>query len=316
VPNVDSTIAWRNLTTQLGCPGSYNSTLACARAANATTIQKIIDVSVLISAPVVDNLTFVDDPAQRRKSGNIARVPVLGGTNAQEGRLYSVNQTNLTTFLQTTFGAKFPELIPAIRAAYAPAINNTSNTTQHDAISQIYTEMTFQCPQALWANATAAIGIPTWRYYFNASFLNTQAHPGLGVYHASEIALVFRTYNRVNTTTQEYALAQYMQSTWAKFAKNPYAGPGWNALGTGGEGSVLVGAYDEVSGGVLQMGNVSAVFGDWNLGVLGNVGEVRGSGVTVVPQSDLDTRCELFRPMFESIVGKDGVSAAFLEKVV
>jgi hypothetical protein len=73
---------------------------------------------------------------------------------------------------------------------------------------------------------------------------------------------------------------------------------------------VLAGAVDEVEGGVLQMGNVSAVYGDWNLGVFGNVGDIRGSGVTVVPQSELDTKCELFRPMFESIVGKDGVDAA------
>jgi carboxylesterase type B len=262
------------------------------RAAKASTIQLIINTNSLISAPVVDNLTFVADPAQRRLAGNIARIPVLGGTNAQEGRLFTVNQTNLASYLQTSFGYNFPHLIPRIKAAYP--LSDTSNASQHDVIAQIYTELVFQCPQALWANATAAIGIPTWRYYFNASFANTQNYPQLGVFHASEVALVFGTYKRADTTTQEYALAKFMQGAWARFARNPYAGPGWNAVGEGAEGRVLVGAYEEV--------------GDWGLGVLGDVGEVRGSGVTVLPQRELDARCELFRPLYEAIGGKDAIA--------
>jgi carboxylesterase type B len=304
VPNADSTIAWNNVTTQLGCPGAYASNLTCIRAADASTIQTIINTNTLISAPVVDNVTFVSDPAQRRLSGNIARIPVLGGTNAQEGRLFTVNQTNLTTFLQNTF-KNLPNLIPAIRDAYPLA--DSSNASQHDAIAQIYTELVFQCPQALWANATASIGIPTWRYYFNASFPNTQLFPNAGVWHASEVSVVFGTYATANTTTQEYALSQYMRSMWAKFAKNPYAGPGWNAVGSGMQGRVLEGAYDEVEGGVLTMGNGSLIEGDWSLGVLGDVGDVKGSGVTVLPQSAVDARCELFRPLFEAIGGEGAI---------
>lgn len=198
-PNDDSTIAWNNLTSQLGCPGTYTSNLTCVRAANATTIENIINTKILISAPVYDNITFVSDPAQRRLSGNIARIPVFGGTNAQEGRLFTVDQTNLTSYLHTTFGVKFPLLIPAITAAYPLSSNSTSS--QHDVIAQTYTELNFQCPQALWANATAAIGTPTWRYYFNGSFVNTQSFLNAGVWHSSEILLVFGTYAKANTTT-------------------------------------------------------------------------------------------------------------------
>jgi carboxylesterase type B len=304
-PNADSTIAWNNLTTQLGCPGQYDSNLTCVRAANVSTIQHIINVNTLISAPVVDNLTFVSDPAQRRLSGNIAPIPVLGGSNAQEGRLFTVNQTNLNSYLSTSF-SKFPQLIPRIRAAYP--LHDTSDASQHDVIAQIYTELVFQCPQALWANATAATGISTWRYYFNASFTNTQNYKELGAYHASEVALVFGTYRRANITTQEYALANFMRGAWARFARNPYAGPGWNAVGEGAQGKVLVGAYEQVTGGVLTTGNGSAIEGDWSLGVLGDVGSVRGSGVTVLPQKQLDARCELFRPLYEAIGGKDAIA--------
>ena len=84
-------------------------------------------------------------------------------------------------------------------------------------------------------------------------------------------------------------------------------GPGWNAVGTGAEGNVLVGAYDMVSGGVYQDDNATVLAGDWNLGVFGDVGDVRGSGVTVLPQSGVDYRCSLFRPLFEAVVGSEGL---------
>ncbi|KAF2832664.1 alpha/beta-hydrolase [Ophiobolus disseminans] len=311
-PPVSGAPAWYNLTTQLSCPGTFANNLTCVRAANSTSIQSIINTNTLIFSPTPDNVTYVSDPASRRLTGNIARIPVLGGTNAQEGRLFTVNQTNLTSYLQNTFGTISPSLIPAIRAAYTSNTTNStmSNATNYDTIARIYTDFVFQCPQALWANATAAAGIPTWRYFFNASFPNTQPYANLGVYHASEVALVFGTYDRANTTTQQYALGRYMMSVWAAFAKNPERGPGWNAVGTGREGKVLVGEYGEGLGGVYGGGNGSVVTGDWNLGVLGDVGDFRGSGVTVSSQGEVDGKCELFREIFEGVVGMEGMPSA------
>jgi acetylcholinesterase len=296
---------WNNLTAQLGCPGTFANNLTCVRAADATAVQSIINENSLLFNPVPDNITLVTNSAARRLSGDITRIPVLGGTTAQEGRVFQIGQNNVTAYLQATFGTAAATLIPAIEAAYP--IGSNGLDTAYDVISQIATEVTFQCPQALWANASAAIGIPTWRYYFNASFSNTQGFPGLGAYHASEIPIVFRTYNQANTTTQQYALAQFMQSTWARFAKNPFAGPGWNAIGTGAEGSVLFGASDLVPSGLYLDRNATVVGGDWNLGIFGDVGNVRGSGLTVFPQSDLDYRCGLFRPIFEALVGAEAI---------
>lgn len=298
--------AWNNLTASLGCPGSYRSNLTCVRAANATTIQRIINVNSLGFNPVADNVTFVSNPAARRLSGNIADIPVLGGTNAQEGRVLMLGQNNLTEFLQTNFPGPAASLIPSIRAAY-PIGNNSLFANDYDAISQIFTEIAFQCPQALWANATASIGIPTWRYYFNASFANTQALPNLGAYHSSEIPLVFGTYPRANTTTQEYALAEFLQTTWARFAKNPLAGPGWNALGTGSAGLVLQGPSRQTLGGVLRDSHAALVQGDWNLAVLGDVGHEKTSGATVLPSAGLDARCDLYKPLYEAVAGAQGL---------
>jgi len=82
-PNVQD---WYNLTAALGCPGHYSSNLTCVQAANATKIREIVDVNILTFMPEADNVTLLSNPAAARKSGNIANIPVLGGTNAQEGR--------------------------------------------------------------------------------------------------------------------------------------------------------------------------------------------------------------------------------------
>lgn len=215
----------------------------------------------------------------------------------------------MTAFLAAELGIQSPALIASILAAYpipSPGINSS-----YDQIAQIFTELFFQCPQALWANDTAAAGIPAWRYYFNASFANTQAFPDLGVYHSSEISLVFRTYPMVNTTVQEYALSQFMQGAWAKFAINPQGGPGWDATGVGAAGPVLSGASETVIGGIYQSPTGSSTVGDWDLGVLGNNGLSMGSGVTVVPQSLVDYRCGLFADFYEGILNGEtfGLSA-------
>lgn len=289
---------WDNLTASLGCPGKYSSNLTCVRAASASKIRQIVDQNILEFNPIADNITLVSDPVQRRKSGNIAHIPVLGGTNAQEGRVFAVGVTNTTAFLTQELG-NYPAFISAIEAAYP--IGSLGINSSYDQSSAIFTDFIFQCPQAYWANDTAAIGIPTWRYLFNASFVNTQAYPDLGVYHSSEIALVFRTYPEANTTTQEFALSQFMQGAWAKFANNPQGGPGWNAIGTGAAGPVLSGASDIELGGIYQSPAGRTVPGSWDLGLLGNNAYSMGSGVTVIPQSLVDYRCGLYTAFYDAV---------------
>lgn len=213
----------------------------------------------------------------------------------QEGRVFVVGQNNTTTYLEGLLGnASSPAIIRAIEAAYP--IGSPGIATPYDQIAQIFTELVFQCPQAQWANASAAGGISTWRYYFNASFINTQAYPDLGVYHSSEIPIVYSTYsyNPENTTTQEYALSNAMRSAWATFAKNPSGGPGWNPVGTGGAGPVLVGANDIELGGIYMDASGAIVNGAWDLGLWGNRYEAMGSGITVIDQYEVDFRCGLW----------------------
>jgi carboxylesterase type B len=279
-PEAPSTPSWDALAAALDCTGTSN--LTCIRAAPALSIKSIIEHQALVFNPVADNVTLVSNPAQARLSGNIAHIPVLSGTNAQEGRVFEVGQSNITQFVETTFG-KVLGLPEQVLASYP--VGGAEFPTDYDAISQIVTEVTFQCSDALFANATASVGIPSWRYYYNASFPDAEPYDFLGVYHSSEIPQVFGSYLLTNPlvgpTVQEYALSSFMNGAWAKFAKNPAGGPGWNAIGSGG--SYYLGASGQ------------------DLGVLGNVGNTNGSGVTVISEYGVDFRCDLYKPLYSAI---------------
>ncbi|KAL9083986.1 MAG: hypothetical protein Q9159_005479 [Coniocarpon cinnabarinum] len=275
------------LAAALNCTAGQ-SNLTCVRNAPVDTIRQIIDDNSIEFQPVVDNVTDFGSGALARAAGNFARVPILGGTNYQEGRVFEVGQNNFTAFLQNTFGTTAPQQIPLIEAAYGPVGDIAGVNTDFDLISAVYTDLNFQCGQALQANQTAAAGVPAWRYLYNASFPSTTIFDGSGVYHSSEIVSVFQTYGggpinpnvgplglqqtQIPPTAQQVALSQYMNSVWGNFAKNPMGGPGWPEIGRFNE----------------------------SLGVLGLDGS---SGVTVVDPSVVSYRCPLFYPVYEAAVG-------------
>jgi carboxylesterase type B len=140
---VNPTASWASLVSALNCSQqAHSSNLACVRAAAATTIQNIIEHQALIFNPVRDNMTLLANPNAARAAGNVARVPVLTGSNGQEGRVFEFGLTNLTAYIQSTFGA-FPPLAAEIANAFAIGTDGTTN--DFEAISQIFTELVFQC---------------------------------------------------------------------------------------------------------------------------------------------------------------------------
>lgn len=81
---------------------------------------------------------------------------------------------------------------------------------------------------------TMIISIATWRYYFNATYENTERFPGSGAYHGSELPLVFGTLQnkQQNLDGDAIFLSRTMQKAWADFAKDPTKGPGWPKVGS------------------------------------------------------------------------------------
>jgi carboxylesterase type B len=101
---LNSTNSWFTLTASLNCSQSTGN-LACVRPANTTTTKSIIEHVALGFRPVLDNVTLVGNPAAARAAHSVAPVPVLMGTNEQEGRIFVVGQNNLSLYINSTFGA-------------------------------------------------------------------------------------------------------------------------------------------------------------------------------------------------------------------
>jgi len=129
----------------------------------------------------------------------------------------------LAEYVMTRFPNE-PEMRAAVAKAYAVGNGPGQYPNDYEATSAIATDMDFTCVTSRESKSSAAAGYPTWRYLFNASY------PAPGhAYHASELGYVFGTL-RGRPTPVQVSLSRTMQSTWAKFAKDPLQGPGWDRV--------------------------------------------------------------------------------------
>ncbi|KFY19422.1 hypothetical protein V493_07969, partial [Pseudogymnoascus sp. VKM F-4281 (FW-2241)] len=201
---------WAKLVAAVGCSGA-KSPLKCVRKVPALKIKDVIERANLGFNPVRDGVTLVSDPSGARRARKIADVPVMIGSTSQEAKVFTIGQNDLDAYLASTFHV--PALAAAIKRAYAigsPGIEN-----DNDAISAIYTDLVFTCPASATSSLSSTAGYQTHRFYFNASFANLQP-PGLdlGVFHSSEISLVFSTYPKTGAAAAQEALSNYMRGAW------------------------------------------------------------------------------------------------------
>ncbi|KAL2814106.1 Carboxylesterase [Aspergillus granulosus] len=264
---------WRRLAELAGCSRSRD-TVRCIRRLPALKLKDIIERNALSFGPVHDSVTYAEHPQKRRLNSSedqplIARVPLIIGSNARDAwPLVGIGLNDTKQYLQATFSTFTDQQRKQILAAYP--INTTSGIrSPAEQIAVITTEYGFQCPSKLIADATADAGIAAWRYYFNASFPNTQLFPGSGAFHSSEIGLVFGTYKKEGATEFQAEMSKAMQKAWADFAKEPQTGPGWD--------------------GIPMIG----VLGAWEDGA---------EAVATVSSAELDARCKLFDELYASAI--------------
>lgn len=240
-PNIPmSAMSWPRLVQAAGC-GSPATALSCMRTKPAIQLKSLAEHNELTWSPIYDNKTVsssarIDRLQSTPAASRIARVPILIGSNANEGTTFvyglppDVNST-LSSLLSST-GANnsvINGLASRILAAY-PSDPSMEPGPVNQQLADIFTDLVFNCPAKLVSEETARVGIPAWRYYYNASFPNTDLYPGSGPYHSSEITEVYGTYPRSGATAFQIKLSRAMQKAWADFAKNPAGGPGWASV--------------------------------------------------------------------------------------
>lgn len=183
--------------------------------------------SALPYGPNVDRYVLPEDPAHGLERSR--DVPVILGTNAHETELFTPATVNTCFDYAATLRLTFPSLADRILAEYPCG----SYRFARWAFVDVTTDYTFACPARRILRALKYV--PQRRVY-QYSYRYTRGDPlvrALRAFHASELALVFGTQDRLGYTASpsEVALSRQIQGYWARFARthdpNGAGAPPW-----------------------------------------------------------------------------------------
>ncbi|KAL4905639.1 hypothetical protein BDW74DRAFT_185159 [Aspergillus multicolor] len=263
--------SWNTLARLAGCPANSSSTLPCLQNYPAQDLVNLVtNASLTFNGFPDGGVTWSNTSRLDRLRNKTACVPVLIGTTYDEASPFTLGLNDTRSALDSIRLTEYTDLIIDLYPLGKPGIS-----TETARITRIATEFLMQCNTALWADDSLSVGIPTYRFLYNASFPNTEFIPGvqLGAYHASELPLLFGTYRRANATAFQRELSATVQKAYADFAKSPASGPGWGSV------------------------PVIGVFGG---GVRPGLGEER-KALSTVDSAAIDVRCPLFYPVYEAL---------------
>jgi carboxylesterase type B len=187
-------------------------TLACLRTVPYTTLlnamnsvpgafgYRSVDLAYL-PRPDPSNNFFPVSPEIAIQNGAFTKVPVIIGDQEDEGTLFSLSQTNITTTSQLTayFGSFFPNATPKQIASLVstypdnPSAGSPFDTgllneiyPQFKRLAAILGDVTFTLRRRSYLS-TVASQVPAWSYistYFSGT-------PILGTFHATDILQLY-----------------------------------------------------------------------------------------------------------------------------
>ena len=211
------------ITTAVGCDGALD-VLACLRAAPVDALLGAYVFSELDGTPIsVDGGFLPAHPRALFDAGTFSHVPYMMGFNSDEGTLFFIGATPITTPAEYTaaltarYGAT---LTPEIEALY-PAGNFP---TPQDAFIRVVGDATLVCSTVDVARRVSAAKNPrTYVYNFARVIpLPFVTLLKLGAFHGAEIPYVFNSVPPPNPF--DGVLGAAMQEYWTSFAakgRNP-----------------------------------------------------------------------------------------------
>ncbi|KAF8576376.1 carboxylesterase [Ramaria rubella] len=251
-----SPTAWNAVATTVGCGNTSTAEqFTCMQAVPFRTLENAVLSSNVSLGPIQDStlfywflvpnnpilknpdITFPSDINARSSAGEFLKVPLLIGNTANEGDIFII------------------------------ASDEASNEVEIPVLTQIasdaVTEVGFACPASTTANDRVKAGVPTWS--FSAIFPDISSRPDLRAYHASEIPIVFGTYNSSifgPPTAIEIAFSRYVQGAWVAFVRDPQQGLsnyGWPKYDPNTFSLAQLGNSGNSSGVVFTVGTLNDV---------------------------------------------------------
>ncbi|KAH9040259.1 carotenoid ester lipase precursor [Lactarius hengduanensis] len=198
------------LVERTGCTGS-SDTLACLRVAPYEELKAAMDSTpslfsyqsiALVWRPQIDGIFLADSPLKLTRQGKVAKIPFVIGDCDDEGTLFSLSQTNVTTEAELrTYLSEF--LFPSITDAQmdrlltlypqdvtqgSPYDTGTQNafTPEFKRIASLFGDFAFQAPRRFFLDNLSKRQ-NTW------SFLSKRLKslPVLGSVHGSDIPIIY-----------------------------------------------------------------------------------------------------------------------------
>jgi para-nitrobenzyl esterase len=230
-----ATAAGQKFAVSLGCTKRATE-VRCLR---AKPVSKILKASANLSwGPVTGDPTMPISTLAAFESGRYAHVPLLQGTNHDEGRFFvgfefDIGQGHPMTSAQypTVLAAQFGATDAAKIVTEYPLTNYSSPDLAYAAV---LTDSEFSCPALLADSLTSRSGV--YAYEFSDphppnDFPITFSFP-LGAAHSTELQYVFQRVPFLDSvprfTPAQLRLSDLMIRYWTRFAAagNPNGGPG------------------------------------------------------------------------------------------
>jgi para-nitrobenzyl esterase len=236
-----------SLVTALGCDGA--DPLACMRGKTTEEVLMAQPVGATdignpnVWAPHVDGLNLPGDPRTLLERGAVSDVPVLLGSNADEGTLFFAFASPVTD--EASYLALAEQAFPGNGDAIVAQYPSATYGSPQAAASEVLADAVFVCPTRRMARSLADAGVPTWLYHF--TYVPDAVLPDLGAFHSAEIPFVFGNPNffmPMSPTADEAPLLNAMQGYWGRMAAvgdpNGDGEPAWPAYDTVGDENIVL----------------------------------------------------------------------------
>ena len=171
--------------------------------------QEIMTAAGVSYTPIVDGWVIPKSPAQIFESHLEANIPLIVGTNADEGSVFTADlQFKTVADYRAYLTSHYPSAAEMLFSLYAAA----DETQFHAAATRIMTDYLAASARYL-VRLHSAVNPKSFLYHF------THASGPLGAFHTSEVPFVF--------ATTPGDLSKAMSSSWVRFAAT--GSPGWPA---------------------------------------------------------------------------------------
>jgi para-nitrobenzyl esterase len=202
--------------------------------------------------PIVDGAVLPQQPSAVFAAGKQAAMPILVGSNADEGTAYPVVTGSRSAFAadaEKRYGAEAARLLSLYPAGTDAEARAASYALMRDR--------TFAGPMRRWAREQSAVA-PVFVYHFSrlhpfvegVSYLQQSPASGMGAYHGAEMAYAYGTLDVLNRLGRTRAwsdadrrYSDAMMTYWVNFARsgNPNGEglPAWPAYKPDSEQAML-----------------------------------------------------------------------------